>query len=1068
MWYKETIIYELHVRSFADGDGDGVGDFRGLIERLDYLERLGVGALWLQPFYPSPLRDDGYDIADYTGIHPAYGTLADFRRFLREAHKRGLRVVTELVLNHTSDQHPWFQRARRAKPGSPHRDFYVWSEAPNKYRQARIIFKDFEQSNWAWDPVAKAYFWHRFYANQPDLNYDNPAVRRAMLKVVDFWLGMGVDGLRLDAVPYLFERQGTNCENLPETHSFLKELRAHVDAAFPDRMLLAEANQWPEDAVAYFGAGDECHMAFHFPIMPRIFMSLWAEDRYPIIDILEQTPAIPDTCQWALFLRNHDELTLEMVSDEERDSMYRAYARDARARINLGIRRRLAPLMQNNRRKMELIYILLLSFPGTPILYYGDELGMGDNYHLGDRNGVRTPMQWSPDRNAGFSKANPQSLFLPVIIDPEYHYELVNVETLEHNSSSFLWWMRRLLAAYKAESALGRGSMRFVRGENTKVLALLRSDGENRFLAVINLSRHAQVAELDLANLAGFTPVDVFGRTRFPVIGLEPYVLTMGAFGYFWFRLENGHGPQSPDIEDACLLLSGIRARGLCDLETLSEPGGNVLPPVLDRVVERLTHAPAGEVVQVDELPLDTATGTASLILAENQDRQGDPATHFLVVTRLREHGPEDRDVNPGAVLARLSCPDGDRALVNGLLDPASLSALAGFMASGKRRRAGVGVFHGEVLARRSDRLPLERPGQMRVVTRNPQSMTFSLDNQVFLKVFLRPEEGVNPDLELPLLLARRGFTAVPRMLAALSYRRSHAQPTTLAVASAYVAGAVTGEDFVLEALERFFGEVVAAGVPPEPEIPGEVIGEYVLEYFRSLGRLSARMHLTLAGATEPDFVPEPVTKLYLRSIYQSMRNHVHRVALAVDEARRTDPGLKPLPRRVLLERFSRLLSITPGGSRIRIHGDLLLENVLRSGHDVLLTDFDGDVRLPLGERRIKRSPLRDVASLLLSTAVAARRGLALRVSHAPSEAEFLSGWLVRWLEAVCENCLAAYQEAADEADFLPPDDTARRVLLYVFVLEQGLRSILRALEDGRREVPLLLAAMESLRSIAP
>ncbi len=462
MWYKETIVYELHVRSFADGDGDGVGDFAGLIDRLDYLERLGVGALWLQPFYPSPLRDDGYDIADYRGIHPAYGDLRDFRRLLREAHKRGLRVITELVLNHTSDQHPWFQRARQAKPGSPARDFYVWSDTPEKYRQARIIFKDFENSNWAFDPVAKAYYWHRFYAHQPDLNYDNPAVRQAMLKVVDFWLAMGVDGLRLDAVPYLFERPGTNCENLPETHAFLKELRAHVDERFPGRMLLAEANQWPEDAVAYFGDGDECHMAFHFPVMPRIFMALWSEDRYPAIDIMEQTPAIPESCQWALFLRNHDELTLEMVSDEERDAMYRAYARDAQARINLGIRRRLAPLMQNDRRRMELINILLLSFPGTPILYYGDEIGMGDNYHLGDRNGVRTPMQWSPDRNAGFSRANPQSLFLPVISDPEYHFERVNVETQERNPSSFLWWIRRLLAAYKAEPALGRGDLRFV------------------------------------------------------------------------------------------------------------------------------------------------------------------------------------------------------------------------------------------------------------------------------------------------------------------------------------------------------------------------------------------------------------------------------------------------------------------------------------------------------------------------------------------------------------------------------------------------------------------------------
>ncbi|HML56241.1 MAG TPA: maltose alpha-D-glucosyltransferase, partial [Solidesulfovibrio magneticus] len=587
MWYKETLVYELHVRSFADGDGDGVGDFAGLIDRLDYLERLGVGALWLQPFYPSPLRDDGYDIADYCGINPAYGDLRDFRRFLREAHKRGLRVITELVLNHTSDQHPWFQRARQAKPGSPARDFYVWSDTPEKYRQARVIFKDFENSNWAFDPVAKAYYWHRFYAHQPDLNYDNPAVRQAMLKVVDFWLTMGVDGLRLDAVPYLFERPGTNCENLPETHAFLKDLRAHVDERFPGRMLLAEANQWPEDAVAYFGDGDECHMAFHFPVMPRIFMALWSEDRYPVIDIMEQTPAIPESCQWALFLRNHDELTLEMVSDEERDAMYRAYARDAQARINLGIRRRLAPLMQNDRRRMELINILLLSFPGTPILYYGDEIGMGDNYHLGDRNGVRTPMQWSPDRNAGFSRANPQSLFLPVVSDPEYHFERVNVETQERNPSSFLWWIRRLLAAYKAEPALGRGDLHFVAGENTKVLALLRRHGEHRLLAVINLSRQAQATELDLAELAGYTPVDVFGQTRFPVIGRAPYVLTMGGHDYFWFRLE-----PEPDADAAAptgpACLGGEAAREIRDQETLSVPGGEVLPPALAGLTARL------------------------------------------------------------------------------------------------------------------------------------------------------------------------------------------------------------------------------------------------------------------------------------------------------------------------------------------------------------------------------------------------------------------------------------------------------------------------------------------------
>src|SRR3954464_3100932 len=471
LWYKDAVIYEVHVRAFADGNGDGIGDFVGLTEKIDYIADLGVNTIWLLPFYPSPLKDDGYDIADYTTVHQSYGTLDDFKTFLDVAHARGLKVITELVINHTSDQHPWFQAARRAPPGSPERDFYVWSDTPDKYRGVRIIFQDFEPSNWSWDPVAKAYYWHRFYAHQPDLNYDNPAVIAAILPLVDYWFDLGVDGLRLDAAPYLYEREGTNCENLPETHDFLKHLRRHVDARFPDRMLLAEANQWPEDAIAYFGTGDECHMAFHFPVMPRLFMAVRMEDRYPIIDILQQTPPIPDTCQWAMFLRNHDELTLEMVTDEERDYMYRAYATDPQARINLGIRRRPAPLLGNDRRKIELMLGLLCSLPGTPVLYYGDEIGMGDNFYLGDRNGVRTPMQWSGDRNAGFSRANPQKLFLPVVIDPEYHFEALNVEAQQNNPSALLWWVKRLLAARKRTQAFGRGTLAFLQPDNYKVLA---------------------------------------------------------------------------------------------------------------------------------------------------------------------------------------------------------------------------------------------------------------------------------------------------------------------------------------------------------------------------------------------------------------------------------------------------------------------------------------------------------------------------------------------------------------------------------------------------------------------
>ncbi|HEY0564005.1 MAG TPA: maltose alpha-D-glucosyltransferase, partial [Terriglobales bacterium] len=538
LWYKDAIIYEVHVRSFYDSVDDGMGDFAGLTQKLDYLQDLGVTAIWILPFCPSPWRDDGYDIADYTDVHPAYGTLENFKNFLEEAHRRGIRVITELVMNHTSEQHSWFQKSRRAAPGTYWRDFYVWSDTPERYREARIIFKDFEQSNWTWDPVANAYYWHRFFSHQPDLNFDNPEVVKAMFGVLDFWLELGVDGLRLDAVPYLFEREGTNCENLPETHELLKQLRAHIDSKYQDRMILAEANQWPEDSIAYFGNGDECNMAFHFPVMPRLFMGLQMEDRFPITDIMHLTPPIPENCQWAMFLRNHDELTLEMVTDEERDYMYRMYASDRPMRINLGIRRRLAPLLGNDRRRIELLNILLFSLPGTPVIYYGDEIGMGDNFYLGDRNGVRTPMQWNGDRNAGFSRANPQKLHLPVIIDPEYHYETVNVEAQQSNPNSLLWWMKRTLAQRKRTQAFGRGTLKFLNPQNRKVLAFVREYQDERILVVANLSRYPQHVELDLRDYEGMAPMEMFGGTEFPPISQNAYPLTLTPYGYFWISLQ--------------------------------------------------------------------------------------------------------------------------------------------------------------------------------------------------------------------------------------------------------------------------------------------------------------------------------------------------------------------------------------------------------------------------------------------------------------------------------------------------------------------------------------------------
>jgi maltose alpha-D-glucosyltransferase/alpha-amylase len=537
LWYKKAVIYELHIRAFYDSNADGHGDIPGLIEKLPYLQDLGVTCLWILPHYPSPLRDDGYDIADFYGVHPEYGTLADFQRMVDEAHKRDIRIISELVVNHTSDQHAWFQESRR-DPNGPKRDFYVWSDTDEKYKGTRIIFLDTERSNWTWDPVAKAYFWHRFFSHQPDLNYDNPEVQEAMLDVMRFWLNMGVDGFRCDAVPYLFEREGTNCENLPETHAFLKRLRKAIDSEYPDKMLLAEANQWPADVRVYFGDGDEFHMGFHFPVMPRLFMAVRREDRTPIVEILQQTPDIPETCQWAIFLRNHDELTLEMVTDEDRDYMYREYATDPRMRINLGIRRRLAPLMDNGRRRIELMHSLLFCLPGTPVMYYGDEIGMGDNIYLGDRNGVRTPMQWTPDRNAGFSRADGARLYAPIIADPVYGYQAINVEAQERTRSSLLNWVKRILKVRQRYPAFALGKLRWVNPDNRKVLAFIREYEGQNILIICNLSRFAQPAVLDLRDLEGMVPVELIGETPFPRISSLPYQLTLGPYMFLWFRLE--------------------------------------------------------------------------------------------------------------------------------------------------------------------------------------------------------------------------------------------------------------------------------------------------------------------------------------------------------------------------------------------------------------------------------------------------------------------------------------------------------------------------------------------------
>ncbi len=866
LWYKDAVVYEVHVRAFFDSEGDGIGDFLGLTQKLDYLQDLGITAIWLLPFYPSPLKDDGYDIADYTDIHPQYGKLDDFRAFLEAAHDRGIRVITELVLNHTSDQHPWFQRAARAPAGSSERDFYVWYDSPARYKEVRVIFQDFEPSNWSWDPLAKAYYWHRFYAHQPDLNFDNPAVWNAIFPVVDFWLGLGVDGMRLDAVPYLYEREGTNCENLPETHQFLKAIRAHVDERFPGRMLLAEANQWPEDAVAYYGEGDECHMVFHFPLMPRLFMALHQEDRFPIHDIMAQTPQIPENCQWCLFLRNHDELTLEMVTDEERDYMYRAYARDLNARINLGIRHRLAPLLRDDRRRIELMYALLFSLPGTPVIYYGDEIGMGDNIYLGDRNGVRTPMQWSADRNAGFSRANPQRLYLPVVIDPEYHYETVNVEAQHGNPSSLLWWLKRLITLRKSFRSFGRGSFRLLRPENTKVLAFVREHEDERVLIVANLSRFVQYVQLDLKDYAGCVPEELLGRTRFPRVSDQPYLLSLGPHAFMGFALPQpapaSEAPTEPHVAGAppLPLLRGsakpatwIRPERLEDVEAL-------LPDYLrrnglpwsPRVSCEISHAVPIRIGEIDAWymvlhvdPRDRIAETISVLLAFVPDSELDQLLAPIESAGFARLSAAEPGVLCDALAVRACC----RGLIRGIL--------------GGRSRP---VENGEIQA-----IPLSPAGAADLAAvadlplalyRNQRPDTAVIYGESYiLKTFSRVEDGLNPDLEVGRHLSRQtsyhGFAPV---VGFIEYRRRGAAPVTLGVLHRYVSNQGTAWQFTLDQLSLYFERVAA--LPREVSPPAllpfprdeakqddsghsllpELIGGY-LDSAALLGRRTAELH---------------------------------------------------------------------------------------------------------------------------------------------------------------------------------------------------------------------------------
>jgi maltose alpha-D-glucosyltransferase/alpha-amylase len=1075
LWYKDAVIYQLHVRAFHDADGDGLGDFKGLTQKLDYLQDLGVTAIWALPFYPSPLKDDGYDIADYTNIHPDYGSLRDFRALLKAAHERGLRVITELVINHTSDQHPWFQRARRFPPGSPERDFYVWSDSSDRYREARIIFKDFEQSNWAWDPLAKAYYWHRFYSHQPDLNFDNPEVWRALFPVLDFWMAMGVDGMRLDAVPYLYEREGTNCENLPETHQFLKALRRHVDEKFPNRMLLAEANQWPEDAVAYFAGGDECHMAFHFPVMPRMFMAIQMEDRFPILDIMSQTPAIPDNCQWCMFLRNHDELTLEMVTDEERDYMYRAYAREPRARINLGIRRRLAPLLGNNRRRIELMNALLCSLPGTPVIYYGDEIGMGDNIYLGDRNGVRTPMQWSSDRNAGFSRANPQKLYLPVIIDPEYHYEAVNVEAQQNNPNSLLWWMKRLIALRKRHKAFGRGSLEFLQPENRKILAFLRRHEDETLLVVTNLSRFVQFVELDLSAFQGQTPVELFGGNPFPAIGRGPYLLTLSPHSFYWYAL----APQPAGVS----LPSGTGAESQLPILTvaggweavLSGAARDGLEEVLpDYIRQRRWFGAKARTIKSAEITQDFRVGygerAAHVCLVQVEYNEGPPDSYLMPLAfAAGDQAVHLLEEMPHAVVARVQ-GETEGLLFDALCDP-GFDAMLLEVVRGSRP-----VEEGEPVQLVATAFPplqavLEQAGDTPLtpsVGKAEQSNSSILyGGRLIAKVFRRLEEGVNPDLEIGRYLSeRKGFTHTPLTIGAIELRRRRGEPTTLMLLQGFVPNEGDAWRYTLDELSLFYERALARqGGPPavmaRPELNGEappeareVIGPY-LDRVALLGHRTGELHLALAAESEdPAFCPEPFSKLYQRSLYQSMRNLVGRTLQqlrrrvgALPEPAREQARLVLEAEKDLLGRFQFLLERRLGGQRIRCHGDYHLGQVLFTGKDFILIDFEGEPARSITERRLKRSALRDVAGMMRSfhyAAYSALHGQGSARGHSPGlireeDVAASEPWAAYWYGWVSAAFLRAYRETVGDGPLLPHDSEEFRLVLDSQLMEKAI-----------------------------
>jgi maltose alpha-D-glucosyltransferase / alpha-amylase len=1086
-WYKDAIIYELHIKAFFDSNGDGIGDFEGLLQKLDYLQELGVTAIWVLPFYPSPLRDDGYDIADYYTINPRYGDIEQFRQFLGEAHKRNLKVITELVINHTSDQHPWFQRARRAPKGSPERDYYVWSDDPTKYKDVRIIFTDYEASNWTWDPIAQQYYWHRFFHHQPDLNYDSELVQQEIFKVLDYWCAMGVDGFRLDAVPYLFEREGTNGENLPETHAFLKKLRAYIEERYPGICFLAEANMWPEDSASYFGDGDECHMNYHFPVMPRMFMALQREDRYPITDIFDQTPPIPETCQWAMFLRNHDELTLEMVTDEERDYMYKVYAKDPKARINLGIRHRLAPLMENDRRRIELMNSLLFSLPGTPVIYYGDEIGMGDNFYLGDRDGVRTPMQWSPDRNAGFSDTNPQRLYLPVILDPQYHYESVNVETQRANTTSLFWFMKRIINMRKKYKAFSRGDMKFIHVDNPKVLAFTRSYQDETLLIIANLSKYAQPAEINLKEHKGYIPVEAFSRNNFPAIQeSEPYFFTLAPHSYQWFVLKKPRTEAKAEIKHPLLKLE--QWESLFTGETLDVFQSLVLPDYIQRMdwftgKEKTLYSTT--VLAHTALPIGNKD--VEVLLVEVAFESGLPELYQLPVVFLTHEDSRDiSDKHPSAVIAQLQLPGQEGWLCDAIYINSFQQAVLQYMASGKRFMAS-----GEVVFTANEEVAnfIKNKAELtsRVQTTSEMHTAITYNSQFFLKMYRKVDKGTHPDVELTRYLTEAAPGLSTKYTGSIEWKLG-ANSFHLGMLERLEENHGDGHHYMLERVNNFIERILARdravissyplkGTLSEPvayeELDDELkefIGGNASELAKQTGKRLARIHKTLAASLERELIPEEFSLHYQRSLFSSMTSLVREMGQVIDKKEGDLPpsiseevNALAEKRETLLHRLKKIYSKKFDVLKTRTHGNLGLSHILLTGKDIIIHDFGGNPLRPFSERRLKRSPLRDVAAMVRSFYYVAYEGFLSSSQMQADEQNSLLPFADFWAHYMSSFFIRSYIEEIKGLMFIPDREEDFEILIQSFLLENALHWLNYELAHRQERVIIPLRIIQSI-----